>query len=52
MVCCFPTTNTTTHDMIKTTTVRIAVPKLESIFCIPTFPSKDVKLAKTAESKA
>ena len=38
--------------MIKTTIVRIAVPRFDSIFDIPIFPRIDVKLANTADNIA
>ena len=37
---------------ISTTTVRIAVPRLDSTFWIPSFPKMEVAAAKMAESPA
>lgn len=42
----------TIHAMISTTMVRMAVPRLESMFSMPTFPRIEVRLAKTAEPSA
>ena len=52
IVCTFPVTNTTTQAMIRTTIVRIAVPRLEFTPSIPTFPNMEVRLANSAEPAA
>ena len=49
---CLPFTKTTTQAMMSTTTVRIAVPRLDSMPSMPTLASMDVSAAKTAENTA
>lgn len=44
--------NTMAQAMTRTTTVRIAVPRLDSTPSMPTFPRIDVSAANTAESTA
>ena len=47
-----PTMNTMSQEKIKTTTVRMAVAKVELIFCIPIFASTAVIPAKNADPTA
>ena len=49
---CVPVTNTMPKATNSITTVLIAVAKLESTFCIPTFANIAVSAAKTADSSA
>ena len=51
-VCCLPVTKTTTQAMTRTTTVRTAVPRLDSTPSMPTFPRMAVREANTADSRA
>ena len=44
--------NTIIQAINSTTTVRTAVPKLDSTFSMPIFPKMAVRLANTAERKA
>ena len=49
---CSPVIKTISHAMTRTTTVRIAVPRLDSTCSTPIFPNMEVRLANTAESTA
>lgn len=51
-VCCFPFAKTSSQAIIRTTLVRIAVPRFDSAPSMPIFPSIDVRLANTAERTA
>lgn len=50
--CCFPVTKTIPQDMIKTTTVRTAVAKLEFTFSMPIFAKIEVSAANRADNNA
>ena len=49
---CVPVTKTIPQAMTSTTTVRMAVPRLDSTFSTPILPKMEVRLANTAERKA
>ena len=49
---CLRDTKTMIQDIARTTAVRMAVPRLESMSAIPTLPRMDVMAAKTAEPMA
>ena len=49
MVVCDPTTNTMSHENARTTIVRSAVARSESVFLIPHLARIEVSPAKTAE---
>ena len=47
---CFPWAMTMSQAKISTTTVRMAVPRLDSTSRMPTLTKMEVKLAKTAKT--
>lgn len=47
-----PTIRTISHDMARTTTVRIAVARFESTSLMPILAKMEVKAAKMADRKA
>ena len=49
---CFPLANTTSQAIPSTTTVRMAVPRLDSTPEIPTFARMEVRDAKIADNTA